>query len=213
MESLPPIVLSQRRQGLWRIINAEGIWGMQNKPSLLVKRIPSFRMASLKIRFAQNDFTFYKTNCSRDFCTIYFVWCLKIQCLYSHLFCIKQIKKADVTVKKSHREASKHYMLLNRDVMVGVALKRRYLGGLPSICMFKDKKRQIGKSFVNMRQSIPRCKFTAPPVKEYNNNVLGRYEIKLDPELGRIRTCNLLIRSQTRYPLRHESSLHKTRNF
>ena len=24
-------------------------------------------------------------------------------------------------------------------------------------------------------------------------------------ELGRIRTCNLLIRSQTRYPLRHES--------
>lgn len=26
-------------------------------------------------------------------------------------------------------------------------------------------------------------------------------------DLGRIRTCNLLIRSQTRYPLRHETKL------
>ena len=26
-------------------------------------------------------------------------------------------------------------------------------------------------------------------------------------DLGRIRTCNLLIRSQTRYPLRHETLL------
>ena len=30
---------------------------------------------------------------------------------------------------------------------------------------------------------------------------------KMELDLGRIRTCNLLIRSQTRYPLRHEADL------